>query len=304
MKEKKKKKKIEKKYLSFIKKQEITGEPFHDKIEQLENFYLPIANLIQKKYKANALNNIVGLSGGQGSGKSTISKILSIILREKYNLSTVNISIDDYYKTLEERKKMAKVNKLFLTRGVPGTHDLRLLRSHITLLKKKKFKKFYIPKFDKSIDDRLPKQKWQKINAKPNIIIFEGWCVGAKPETNNDLKKSINILEKKFDKDYSWRKTINHNLKSSYKKIFNKINFLIFLKVPSFYHVYKWRLLQEKKLQFRSKGKKIMKKKDIKKFIMFYERITKSMMKKLVKSANVVITLDNRHKLKSFKIKR
>jgi len=47
-----------------------------------------------------------------------------------------------------------------------------------------------------------------------------------------------------------------------------------------------------------------MKKKDIKKFIMFYERITKSMIKKLVKSANVVITLDNRHKLKSLKIKR
>ena len=51
MKEKKKNKKIEKKYLSFIKKQEITGEPFHDKIEQLENFYLPIANLIQKNIK-------------------------------------------------------------------------------------------------------------------------------------------------------------------------------------------------------------------------------------------------------------
>jgi len=61
---------------------------------------------------------------------------------------------------------------------------------------------------------------------------------------------------------------------------------------------------KKKKLQFRSKGKKIMKKKDIKKFIMFYERITKSMIKKLVKSANVVITLDNRHKLKSLKIKR
>ena len=48
-------------------------------------------------------------------------------------------------------------------------------------LKKKNLKKFLIPKFDKSIDDRLPKNKWQNINKKPDIVIFEGWCVGVTP---------------------------------------------------------------------------------------------------------------------------
>ena len=71
------------------------------------------------------------------------------------------------------------VNPLFLTRGVPGTHDTRLLFNCIQKLKNYKFKKFYIPKFDKSIDNRLPKNKWQKIEKKPEIVIFEGWCVGA-----------------------------------------------------------------------------------------------------------------------------
>ena len=83
-------------------------------------------------------------------------------------MNTVIFSIDDFYKTLKERKKMAlKVSPLFLTRGVPGTHDTKLLYNCIKSLKTKKFKKILIPKFDKSIDDRLPKNKWQKIKKNP-----------------------------------------------------------------------------------------------------------------------------------------
>ena len=42
------------------------------------------------------------------------------------------------------------------------------------------------------------------------------------------------------------------------KKFLIKLDKLIFLKVPNFECVYKWRLLQEKKLQLTSKGKKTM----------------------------------------------
>ena len=51
---------------------------------------------------------IIGLTGGQGTGKSTISNIFKIILKEAYGLETVIFSIDDFYKTLKERKKMSK----------------------------------------------------------------------------------------------------------------------------------------------------------------------------------------------------
>ena len=74
---------------------------------------------------------------------------------------------------------------------------------------------------------------------------------------------------------------------------------MIFLKVPSFYHVYKWRLLQEKKLRAFSNGKKTMNNKQIKNFIMFYERITKHMIKTLKNRAKFVIKIDDKHKLKS-----
>ena len=68
--------KLKKNYLNFIKKQEVLGEPFYDKIGQLKNFYLPICDSIYFDYAKNNKTLVIGISGGQGSGKSTITKIL------------------------------------------------------------------------------------------------------------------------------------------------------------------------------------------------------------------------------------
>jgi len=294
--------KIKERYLSFLKSQEVLGEPFRDKLGQLKKFYLPISKMIYHNYLKNKKTRIIGLSGGQGSGKSTISQILKIILKAQYNLETVVFSIDDFYKKIKDRRKMSKkINHLFLTRGVPGTHDTNQLYRCLKTLKKNSFKKISIPTFDKSLDDRCSKNKWTKILKKPNIVIFEGWCVGANPQKNSDLIKPVNKLEKLEDNTLIWRKKVNNDLKYSYKKIFNLIDNLIFLKVPSFKYVYKWRLLQEKKLKKNSKGKKIMRPDEIQRFIMFYERITRNMIKTLGSKAKILINIDSKHKLKSIK---
>ena len=133
-----------------------------------------------------------------------------------------------------------------MTRGVPGTHDSKMIYKKLSSLLKKNFNSISIPKFDKSIDNRLKFKYWKKIKKKPDIIIFEGWCVGAEPQKFKELKKPINILEKAEDTKLIWRKKVNNELKKSYKKIFNLIDKKIFLKVPSFKYVLKWRLLQEK----------------------------------------------------------
>ena len=98
---------LEKAYLRLLKKQETTGQPFYDKLNQLKNFYLPICDRIYNYYSNINRTLIIGLSGGQGSGKSTIAQILKIILQYKFNLN-VNFSIDDFYKTSSTRKKMSK----------------------------------------------------------------------------------------------------------------------------------------------------------------------------------------------------
>ena len=294
--------KVKKKYLKFLNSQEILSEPFRDKLNQLNKFYLPIGKMIMDEYTKKKKTKVIGLTGGQGTGKSTISKILKIILKEAYKLETVIFSIDDFYKTLQEREEMSKkISSLFLTRGVPGTHDTQMLFQCIKNLKKDKFKKFTIPRFDKSIDNRSSKGKWLKVKKKPNIVIFEGWCVGAIAQKNKDLNFPINKLEKQEDIKKIWRRKVNSELKKNYKKIFNLIDKLIFLKVPSFKYVFKWRLLQEKKLRVTGKGNKIMTNKQVKKFVMYYERITKHMLKTLSKKASTVISIDDKHRLKSIK---
>ena len=105
-------------------------------------------------------------------------------------------------------------------------------------IKQKKFAKIILPKFDKSIDDRAKKDKWLELKKKPDIIIFEGWCVGAKAQSSNLLKKPINDLEKLEDPDLIWRKYANKLLRTSYKRLFNKMHNIIYIKHNRFTKVY------------------------------------------------------------------
>ena len=297
--------KVKKDYLKFLNKEKIFDQSFATKITNLRRFYIPMSFWIDNKYKKKGRTLFLGLSGGQGSGKTTVTGILKIILKNYFKRKIHIRSIDDFYKTLEERNKISStIHPLFKTRGVPGTHDINLIKKFFDFIKKKKFKKFKLPKFDKSIDDRLNEKYWFNVKERPEIVIFEGWCVGAKPQLNSLLKKPINILEKYEDKDLIWRRHANEKLKREYKKIFAMIDNFIFMKIPNFNMVFKWRLLQERKLKKGSHTtKKIMSYDKIKRFVMFYQRVTLQMFKDMPKVASVVLTLNNNHQINKIKFK-
>ena len=297
--------KVKKNYLKFLKKEKIFDKSAKEKIVNLKDYYIPMSFWIEKQYKKKGKTLFLGLSGGQGSGKTTIGGILKIILKKFFKREIHISSIDDFYKTLEERKKLSgKIHPLFETRGVPGTHDINLIKKFFQKVKMKKFKKLRLPRFDKSMDDRLKSKYFYTIKKKPEIIILEGWCVGAKPQSNLLIKKPVNILEKNEDKDFIWRKYVNEKLKNEYKKIFSSIDHFIFMKIPNYNVVLKWRFLQENKLRkkFRS-SKKIMNYKEIKRFIMYYQRITLQMMEDLSKSASIVMLLKKNHEIKKIVFK-
>lgn len=126
--------------------------------------------------------------------------------------------------------------------------------------------------------------------------------MNAAPQKKKDLLIPVNKLEREKDKKRVWRERVNRELKSDYKKIFSLIDLTIFLRVPNFKYVVKWRLLQERKLRLRSRGKKTMTNFQIRQFVMFYERLTKHMFKSLTKTAKFVITIDKKHRLKKITV--
>ena len=292
--------KVKNDYLNFLNNEAIYNKSKSSKIKNLKKIYIPISFWINNKCKKKGRTLFLGLSGSQGSGKTMVTGILQIILKKFFKKNIYIISIDDFYKTLRDRNRMSQQkHSLFKTRGVPGTHDINLIKNFFISAKRKKFKKIKLPKFNKSIDDRSKKNYWHNINKRPEIIILEGWCVGAKPQIISSLRKPINILERHEDKDLIWRKYANEKLKKEYKEVFAMIDYFIFMKVPNFKVVFKWRLLQESKLKkkFHYK-KKIMTYSAIKRFIMFYQRITLQMMKDLSKSASIVLLLKKNHEIK------
>ena len=286
-------------YFKFLNKEKILGKSKAVKIKNLKKVYIPVSFWIENEYKKKGKTLFLGFSGGQGSGKTTVTGILKIILKKFFKRRIHVSSIDDFYKTLKDRNKMSyKIHPLFKTRGVPGTHDINLLKKYLKAVKKKKFKKIRLPKFEKLEDDRLKKKYWFSIKKKPEIVILEGWCVGAKHQPNFLIKKPVNTLEKYEDKNLKWRKYSNEKLKKEYKKLFAMIDHFIFMKIPNFKMVFKWRLLQENKLKKKShSNKKNMSYNEIKRFIMFYERITLQMLKDLSKSASVIMLLKKNHEI-------
>ena len=290
-----------KKYcFKFIKSQETKTDKFKNKERMIKSFLIPLCFWISKKAEKKR-PYFVGLAGGQGTGKTTISSLIRIILIKYFRLNVFRISIDDFYKTRKERINLSKrVHPMLLTRGVPGTHDINMMLNFFRKSKSKKFKRLKLPTFNKAIDDRFNKKKWYDLKKRPDVIIFEGWCVGAKSEKNTNLKKTINSLEKAKDQKQIWRKYVNHQLKSKYKNLYSQLNCLIYLKAKNFSLLQKWRLKQERKLWIKSKVKsKIMSKGDVLNFMQTYQRITQNMFKNMPKYASIILNLNSNHQIKS-----
>jgi len=233
---------------------------------------------------------VVGVTGAQGSGKSAAAGALTLLLRDR-GLRAAVLSIDDLYLTKAERGRLADtVHPLFATRGVPGTHDVALGIEVIESLFSAG--ETAVPRFDKAADDRRPHTDWDRVAGPVDMVLFEGWCVGARPQVEAALAEPINDLERTRDPDGVWRRHANAALAGPYQALFAKIRWQALLRAPSFEAVLGWRIEQEHKLRERTGGGQTDA--EIAVFIQHYERLTRHIDAEMPARADAVVRLDER----------
>ena len=232
---------------------------------------------------------VVGLCGAQGSGKSTVSAALAARFER-----AVTFSIDDLYLGRAARLDLARrIHPLLATRGVPGTHDPMLGVDVLSALKRGQC--VALPRFDKAQDDRAPCENWPVIEAGCELVIFEGWCVGAEPQSTEDLVDPINRLEAEEDPDGRWRRFVNEALGGAYQQLFGYIDVLALLAAPNWDTVLDWRIEQERELRAASpSGSGVMDDCAIARFVSHFERLTRHILAEMPERADLVLHLTER----------
>ncbi len=238
----------------------------------------------------------MGLSGAQGSGKSTLAARLQRLL-ELRGFACVALSLDDFYLTHEQRSTLARrVHPLLQTRGVPGTHDVALALEVIEALQRSG--EVALPSFDKARDDRRPPGEWRRAHGPMQIVLFEGWCLGAPPQSAHHLAQPINTLEREEDADGAWRRGVNVSLAGEYQDLFAKLDELVFIAAPGFEIVQRWRLEQESELRRLAAeqggdGARMMDDAALVRFVSHFERLTRHMLDCMPARADIVVRLDS-----------
>lgn len=224
---------------------------------------LPAAEWIAERLRPGTRRPFVlGIAGAQGSGKSTIARALA----QRFGCPV--LSLDDLYLDGAARARLAEtVHPLLRTRGVPGTHDAAAGLAAIEALA---HGPALLPRFDKARDEPGTPER---VDGPAEMLILEGWCLGARPQREADLAEPVNALERAHDPDGRWRRWVNEQLAGAYRALWARIDQLVFLEAPRFEIVADWRIGQE-----RAAGGP-MTDAEVRSFVQHYERLTRHMLR-------------------------
>ena len=254
--------------------------------------------------RARSKPMVLGLCGSQGAGKSTLAQRIKEDLSERERCSVAVLSLDDLYLASAPRAQLAReVHPLLRTRGVPGTHDVALGLSTIRKLLSASAKDVTrIPRFDKSVDEPYEAERWEAFRGAADVVLFEGWCVGALPQDERALAEPVNVLEREQDPDGRWRHYVNDQLRGCYRDLFGLVDRLAMLQAPGFEVVFEWRRQQERELEASAGGAdrsaaKIMDDAHLRRFIMHYERLTRHILGEMPGRADLVAQIDRERRI-------
>ncbi|KAF8911481.1 P-loop containing nucleoside triphosphate hydrolase protein [Gymnopilus junonius] len=240
-----------------------------------------ISRYILEEFKGKR-SLFVALQGPQGSGKSTLSaRLQSDLQAPPHSLRVAVLSIDDLYLPHEGLVSLATSNSeniLWKGRGQPGTHDVDLGVQILSALKHGA-SEVELPRFDKSLfggeGDRLPMDTSGPVIKQPppvDIVIFEGWCVGFNPISDEELLSRWNGIwteerhKLRLEEDQMGRlvdiRAINEKLKD-YARLWSYFDVFVQLRplppsssdLSQHAIIYKWRLEQEHNMKALNGGR-------------------------------------------------
>ncbi len=281
--------------------------------EAMCSLYLPLALHIFERFQEHikapqaAGCFMIGISGCQGSGKTTTVSIVKFLLEKFFGvdfwpncgLTVLTASIDDFYLPKAERNRLGRaVHPLLKTRGVPGTHDTEKLLATFKKLRDKKQGQLHLPIFDKGLDERLASKR--TVELPYDIFLFEGWCVAAKASSIEDLDSPINALERNFDSLKIWRNYINTRLEKEYYELFKQLDYLVAFVIDDFSWVYQWRRQQEESLPLERQMDAL----SLSTFMAHFERLTRQLLQTLPMDADLLISLNKDRTVKQLKAGR
>ncbi len=224
---------------------------------------------------------IVGLCGPPGAGKSTIAAAIAA-----GGARVATLSLDDLYLAHDARARLAAaVHPLLATRGVPGTHDMVLGTEVLARLTART--PAALPRFDKIADEPEPVARWPVVE-RADVVVFEGWCVGAVPQAPAALAAPVNALEAERDADGTWRRFVNAALAGPYAGLFAGLDRLVLLRPPDFATVIAWRQDAER---HRPVGRATMTDAQVVGFLAHYERLSRWIDAEMPGRADLVLSL-------------
>ncbi|WP_420832755.1 glycerate kinase [Nostoc edaphicum] len=252
-------------------------------LQVLWDLWLPLGIKLASQRQQLKRPLIQGILGGQGTGKTTMSKVLSLIL-DRLGYRTVSLSLDDLYKTYSDRLLLTQQDPRLIWRGPPGTHDIDLGLKVLDQIRQSQ-SPVMVPRFDKSAFGGAGDRTTPEIVTNIDIVLFEGWFVGVRP-INADVFDTAPppILT---DEDRAFARDMNLRLQD-YLPLWKRLDSLIVLYPTDYRCSLEWRKQAEQ--QMIAAGKSGMSNAEIEKFVNYFWRSLhpELFIKPLVKDATAV----------------
>lgn len=217
----------------------------------LWRLWLPLALELSDRQQTMQRPFVQGILGGQGTGKTTLGRVLTHLLGHLGH-RPLSLSLDDLYKPYAARQALQQTDPRLRWRGPPGTHDVALGRQTLERLRHAPpDTAIPIPRFDKALHQGAGDRVAPEIVHNIDIVLFEGWCVGLEPIDPAAFAAAPWPLETASDRAFA--RDMNQALRA-YQPLWQQLDRLLVLQPVDYRLTQQWRRQAEQERRAQGQG--------------------------------------------------